>query len=100
MTTIMASGIEETITVLKTGTVLEIRPQDRTYDFRLLLNDKGTGRFSIFRDEARFPSGYNAAKYAPVTRMVEGETPDGEPVIRVYGIPADGEEEVLLVSLN
>lgn len=99
MTTIMASGIQETITVLKSGTILEIMPNDFTYDFKLVLGDRRIGRFSIFREEARFPSGYNAAKYAPVTRVVEGETPDGEPVIRVYGL-SDDEEEVLLVSLN
>lgn len=97
---IMSSGIQETTTTLKEGVVLEITGDDFTDTFKFVMNGQRIGRFSIFRDEIEFPSGYRSAKDAAVSRIVEGEDPDGEPIIRIYGTPQGGEEEVLLVSLN
>ena len=97
---IMSSGIQETTTTLKDGVVLEITGDDFTDTFKFVMNGQRIGRFSIFRDEIEFPSGYRAAKDAAVSRIVEGEYPDGEPIIRIYGTPQGGKEEMLLVSLN
>ena len=99
-TILMGNFIQETTTVPKTGTMMKVLPQDFTYDLLFIFQGRHIGRLSIFREEAQFPSGYEAAKGAGVARIIEGEDDNGEPVIRVYGTPQGGNEEMLLVSLN
>ena len=99
-TILMGNFIQETTTVPKTGTIMKVLPQDFTYDLLFIFQGRHVGRLSLFREEAQFPSGYTAAKGAFVSRIIEGEDAEGEPVIRIYGTPQGSEEEVLLVSLN
>lgn len=99
-TILMGAGVQETTTVPKKGTVMTVIPQDFTDDILFTLQGRRVGRLSLFREEAKYPSGYRTAKNAVVSRIIEGEDDNGEPVIRVYGIPQGGNEEMLLVSLN